>query len=200
MAYGLPILHYLLSQPRPSVKAKRRVQALILAPTRELALQVSSHLNMCLYASESPVKSESADAQMPLGNKLKGKGKDDVAEAESTPSGSRAPPHVSIAAIVGGMSAQKQRRILNRGVDILVATPGRLWDILEDVSVVFQCVTAPPLKLLWKQDDQLAREIKTLKFLVLDEADRMIEAGHFAELEHILRLTLRESQFVFHNI
>ena len=44
------------------------------------------------------------------------------------------PPHVSIAAIVGGMSSQKQRRLLDRGLDILVATPGRLWDILQDVS------------------------------------------------------------------
>jgi ATP-dependent RNA helicase DDX24/MAK5 len=44
------------------------------------------------------------------------------------------------------------------------------------------------------QDDDLAKQIKNLKFLVLDEADRMIEAGHFAELENILRLTLRESK------
>ncbi|KAF8889623.1 P-loop containing nucleoside triphosphate hydrolase protein [Infundibulicybe gibba] len=88
--------------------------------------------------------------------------------------GSKVPPRVSVAAIVGGMSAQKQRRILDRGVDVLVATPGRLWDIMED-------------------DDSLAKEMKHLRFLVLDEADRMIEAGHFAELENILRLTLRES-------
>jgi ATP-dependent RNA helicase DDX24/MAK5 len=44
------------------------------------------------------------------------------------------------------------------------------------------------------QDDSLAKEIKELRFLVLDEADRMIEAGHFAELENILRLTLRENK------
>lgn len=42
------------------------------------------------------------------------------------------------------------------------------------------------------QNDRLASQIKTLKFLVLDEADRMIETGHFAELDNILRLTLRE--------
>lgn len=36
--------------------------------------------------------------------------------------------------------------------------------------------------------------MKSLRFLVLDEADRMIEAGHFAELENILRLTLRENK------
>ncbi len=46
----------------------------------------------------------------------------------------RSPPLVSVAAIVGGMSTQKQRRILERGVDVLVATPGRLWDILEEAS------------------------------------------------------------------
>lgn len=42
----------------------------------------------------------------------------------------------------------------------------------------------------------MAKQIKTLKFLVLDEADRMVEAGHFEELEHILRLTFRQSWFV----
>jgi len=42
----------------------------------------------------------------------------------------------------------------------------------------------------------LASEIKGIKFLVLDEADRMIEAGHFAELDKILRLTLRDAPFV----
>lgn len=42
------------------------------------------------------------------------------------------------------------------------------------------------------QDDNLAKEIKNLRFIVLDEADRMIESGHFDELENILRPTLRE--------
>jgi ATP-dependent RNA helicase DDX24/MAK5 len=46
----------------------------------------------------------------------------------------RLPPPVSVAAIVGGMSAHKQRRVLERGVDVLVATPGRLWDLLEEVE------------------------------------------------------------------
>ncbi|KAJ7634913.1 ATP-dependent RNA helicase [Roridomyces roridus] len=159
LAYGLPILHRLLSDARPSSKAKRQLGALILAPTRELALQVSSHLNECLNSVED------------IG-KTKEKGKEKTKEEAKGP---RSPPLVSVAAIVGGMSAQKQRRILDRGVDVLVATPGRLWDIMED-------------------DDQLAKQVKHLKFLVLDEADRMIETGHFAELENILRLTLRESK------
>jgi ATP-dependent RNA helicase DDX24/MAK5 len=114
LAYGLPILHYLLSQPRPSSSKKRSLKALVLAPTRELALQVSSHLNAMVTSIESS------------------KEKTILEPSTST---KKPPPHVSIAAIVGGMSAQKQRRIIDRGVDVMVATPGRLWDILEDVSL-----------------------------------------------------------------
>ncbi|KAJ7666104.1 ATP-dependent RNA helicase [Mycena polygramma] len=161
LAYGLPILHRLLACAKPSSKRKRQLGALILAPTRELALQVSSHLNACLNTVE-------------IVDEVKRKKSKNKAE-QSEPATARAPPLISVAAIVGGMSSQKQRRILDRGVDVLVATPGRLWDIMED-------------------DDDLAKQVKNLKFLVLDEADRMIEAGHFAELENILRLTLRESK------
>ncbi|TFK19581.1 DEAD-domain-containing protein [Coprinopsis marcescibilis] len=151
LAYGLPILNYLLNQKKPSSKRRRRLRALIIAPTRELALQVTEHLTDILKAS-----------------KLKND------EAEPIAPGNKPPPHVSIAAIVGGMSAQKQKRMLDRGVDILIATPGRLWDILDG-------------------DDDLANEIKQIRFLVLDEADRMVETGHYAELDNILRFTLRQS-------
>lgn len=157
LAYGLPILHRILSHPRLP-RTKRTLQALILAPTRELALQVSDHLNA--FARVIDTKAEQ-DV--------------DLAEAKEKQQKKITPPLVSIAAIVGGMSAQKQRRILDRGVDVLVATPGRLWDILEE-------------------DEGLARQISQLKFLVLDEADRMVEAGHFAEMDNILRLTIRKSQ------
>ncbi|EJD52980.1 DEAD-domain-containing protein [Auricularia subglabra TFB-10046 SS5] len=150
LAYGLPILHHLLTTPRPpKSKGRRPVRALVLAPTRELALQVAAHLKACLV---DPIKKEE--------------------DTDDKPKGPAKPPAVSVAAIVGGMSAQKQRRVLERGVDVLVATPGRLWDILSE-------------------DDALALQIKRLKFLVLDEADRMIQAGHFAELDNILKLTVR---------
>ncbi|KAG2143014.1 ATP-dependent RNA helicase [Suillus clintonianus] len=160
LAYGLPILHSILSHPRLP-RTKRKLQALILAPTRELALQVSDHLNV--FARVIGMKDEQ---EVDLRN----------TEAEEKQHEQKiSPPLVSIAAIVGGMSAQKQRRILDRGVDVLVATPGRLWDILGE-------------------DEGLARQIAQLKFLVLDEADRMVEAGHFAEMDNILRLTVRKSQ------
>ena len=135
LAYGLPILHYLLSQPRPAPGKRRHVRALFLAPTRELALQVSSHLNACL----NPVESNEAESELARkggdrrGNKGKGKAKPESRDVAKKTASRKGPPHVSVAAIVGGMSTQKQRRILDRGVDILVATPGRLWDIMEEV-------------------------------------------------------------------
>jgi len=152
LAYGLPILHHFLSQKRPSSKKRRPLRALVLTPTRELALQVSTHLQEILKASEPTI--------------------------ELKPGQKKPPPHVSIATIVGGMSAQKQRRMLDRGADIIVATPGRLWDMIET-------------------DKQLNTELAHLKFLVLDEADRMIETGHYAELENIVRLTLRSPECVY---
>ncbi|KAI0676448.1 DEAD-domain-containing protein [Trametes maxima] len=180
LAYGLPILHQLLteaySRPIPRSNVRRPVRALILAPTRELAIQVSSHLNACLTpavpeAQETENGSDQAIHNDPAKTQNKGKAK---AKSDAPADKSKHPPLVSVAAIVGGMSAQKQRRILSRGVDVLVATPGRLWDIIQE-------------------DDELANQIENLRFLVLDEADRMIETGHFAELDNILRLTLRKS-------
>ena len=109
----------------PKIKSRRPLRALVLAPTRELALQVSEHLNVCLnYHDIATISSE---------NQKKGKRKVSCKKNEKEPSMPRAPPPVSVAAIVGGMSTQKQGRILERGVDVLVATPGRLWDILEGV-------------------------------------------------------------------
>lgn len=97
--------------------SRRNIKALILAPTRELALQVTDHLKAVLdpepFKKKVHIASEPSDP-----------------ESEARLDG---PPRVSIAAIVGGMSVQKQRRLLNRGVDILVATPGRLWDLIGEV-------------------------------------------------------------------
>lgn len=74
---------------------------------------------------------------------------------------------IEIVSIVGGMSEQKQRRQLaGRGkpVHIVVATPGRLCEMFEDTdNVSFQ-------------------DMSRLKFLVVDEADRIMEEGHYAEV------------------
>jgi ATP-dependent RNA helicase DDX24/MAK5 len=167
LAYGLPILNALLSGPAPPLTGRRPLQALILCPTRELALQVTKHLttlvNIGLGLTKPTttsddsiiVKEEIEDTPLPTSIKKKS-----------------GPPRISIISIVGGLSILKQRRFLTRGADIIVATPGRLWD-------------------LCKEDEELTVGIKGIKFLVVDEADRMIENGHFAELESIVGLTVR---------
>ena len=112
LAYGLPVLHKFLSRrKRPASGTRRPVRALILAPTRELALQISSHLNACLNDVNTPKERVASD----------------------NPKVPKPPPLVSVSAIVGGISPHKQKRILSRGVDVLVATPGRLWDIMQEV-------------------------------------------------------------------
>lgn len=70
-------------------------------------------------------------------------------------------------AIVGGMAVQKQQRLIGKGPDIVVATPGRLWSLLEE-------------------DETFKEMVRGIRFLVLDEADRMLEAGHFKNLDAIL--------------
>lgn len=131
LAYGLPILHRLLQEayarPIPDSKARRPVRALVLAPTRELALQVSSHLNACLNSVDDDAAEPAKKTQAKGKGKGKGKPPNDAANQ------AKPPPLISVAAILGGMSAQKQKRVLARGVDVLVATPGRLWDILQEV-------------------------------------------------------------------
>jgi ATP-dependent RNA helicase DDX24/MAK5 len=153
LAYGLPILQWICENAVEDRQMKLldgveeteegvRLAGLVLAPTRELALQVSKHLEAVIAASSSDEKSRWA----------------------------------SIATLTGGISEEKQKRILlgynGRGADIIVATPGRLWDMC-------------------KSDDVLTKRIKLTRFLVVDEADRMIETGHFAEMENILALVKR---------
>ncbi|NUP88242.1 MAG: DEAD/DEAH box helicase [Candidatus Sumerlaeia bacterium] len=71
-------------------------------------------------------------------------------------------PH---AAIYGGAPIGPQRMALKNGVDLLVATPGRLLDLMERMLIV------------WRD----------LRFLVLDEADRMLDMGFLPDIERILR-------------
>ena len=72
-------------------------------------------------------------------------------------------------AIVGGMSIQKQIRILKFKPTIIVATPGRLWELMND-----------------HVNPYLLKTLPMMDVMVLDEADRMIADGHFKELKDIL--------------
>lgn len=122
LAFGIPILQHIATSRRE----QRCITALIVAPTRELAQQITQHL-----------KALSASTK------------------------------VSIVSITGGMSAEKQIRLLNYVPDVVVATPGRLWDVISG-------------------DEGILSQLKEIAFLVLDEADRVLQAGHFQEVQQIL--------------
>jgi ATP-dependent RNA helicase DeaD len=122
-AFALPILHNFTPQ--------RHVQALILAPTRELALQV-------------------ADSMTEYGKHL----------------------DVRVLAVYGGQPYGPQISRLNRGVDIVVGTPGRLLDLIE----------------------RKALNIKHVGTVVLDEADEMLNMGFIEDVEKILGETPPERQ------
>ncbi|KAE8356453.1 P-loop containing nucleoside triphosphate hydrolase protein [Aspergillus coremiiformis] len=71
-----------------------------------------------------------------------------------------------IALLTGGLSMQKQQRVL-AGADIVIGTPGRVWEVLSS-------------------GQGLIRKMQAIKFLVVDEADRLLSEGHFKEAHEIL--------------
>lgn len=79
-------------------------------------------------------------------------------------SGTPNPPYV--AAVTGGLSVQKQQRQLAKA-DIVIGTPGRLWEVISSTTA-------------------LSDSFKKIKFLVIDEADRLLAEGHFKDAEEIL--------------
>lgn len=76
---------------------------------------------------------------------------------------------VKVVPIVGGMSLQKQERLLKQRPQAIVGTPGRLWELMS-------------------AGEQHLTELHSLSFFVLDEADRMVEKGHFQELQSIMSM------------
>ena len=82
---------------------------------------------------------------------------------------------MKIATVFGGTSLGKNRRDLDRGVDILVATPGRLIDLIE----------------------QGALDLRSVEILVVDEADQMLDLGFIHALKQIVRLLPAKRQSLF---
>ena len=123
LTFALPILNGLLLSP--PAEAGGGVVALVLVPTRELALQVAMHVQ--------------AAAQYV--------------------------PWVKSCVLVGGLSQQKQLRQLAAHPHILIATPGRLCELIVEGEV---------------------KGWQALRYLVLDEADRMVERGLGAEVQKVL--------------
>jgi len=124
-AFALPILHHLLAlSPLQELMAVRPVRALVLVPTRELAVQVQQ--SFVKYAKGTDIR-------------------------------------VGIA--YGGVSIDAQVAVFNAGIDVLIATPGRLLDHLR----------------------QGALSLKQLSVLVFDEADRMLDMGFMDEIQAVLK-------------
>lgn len=92
----------------------------------------------------------------------------------TTKSGLASPP--TTVSVTGGLSLQKQTRQLTQfgGADIVVATPGRLWELLREGRGFVD----------W---------IRSVKFLVFDEADRVLQEGHYQEVEEVLNLLQRDN-------
>ena len=120
LAFGLPLLDHLIANP--GKPAPKTAKALILAPTRELANQISTNL-------------------------------------KGFTEGTR----IKISTVVGGQSINRQVGTLSRGTDILVATPGRLIDLM----------------------DRGAIDLSSVRKLVLDEADQMLDIGFIHALRRI---------------
>ena len=129
LAFGLPLIARLLDLGLR--RTPRRPHALVLVPTRELAMQVSDVLEPLVHV-------------VGLRHKL----------------------------VAGGLSYTTQINALNKGVDILIATPGRLNDLLERGAV----------------------ELDDIRIAVLDEADHMAEMGFLAEITTSLDLIPTDGQ------
>ncbi len=130
--FTLPLLE-LLSRSKKinNEKSKNKVRALILTPTRELAIQVGESVE--LYGRHLPYKS---------------------------------------AVIFGGVKINPQITKLRKGVDIVVATPGRLLDHISQRTV----------------------NLKEVDFFILDEADRMLDMGFINDIKKIIALLPKEKQ------
>ena len=131
-AFTLPMLQLLAAEPAP--KGRRPIRALVLTPTRELAIQIDECCRD--YARYLAVRH---------------------------------------CVIFGGVNQRPQVDALQKGVDLLVATPGRLLDLIGQGYVT----------------------LDTIRFFVLDEADRMLDMGFIHDIRRILPLLPERRQTLF---
>jgi ATP-dependent RNA helicase RhlE len=130
-AFGLPIIEHLMHRTEGNPLISRRPRALVLAPTRELALQVNESL-------------------VGFGRKT----------------------GLRNVAVFGGVGMQPQIDALRRGVHMVVATPGRLIDHMEQGNV----------------------DLSSIEILIVDEADRMMDMGFLPPLRRILSALPKQRQ------
>ena len=131
-AFALPILQRLFNNQEAPKKGKK-IKALIISPTRELAIQIEN--NFKTYSTYT---------------------------------------NLTTSVIFGGAPIEPQKDVLKKGIDILIATPGRLLD-------------------LHKQD---ALNLDYVETLVLDEADLMLDMGFIDDVKKVARLCTSEKQIL----
>ncbi|MFB9326682.1 DEAD/DEAH box helicase [Paenibacillus aurantiacus] len=131
-AFSLPIIHRLSGQARKG--GKRAIRALILTPTRELAIQIMD--NIKAYSQFTDLRA---------------------------------------LVIVGGVPQRPQERDLAYGCDILIATPGRLIDLINQKHV----------------------DLKDVETFVLDEADRMLDMGFIHDVKRVIAKLPAKRQTLF---
>ena len=131
-AFSIPILQQLAL--RETEKGKRKIRALILTPTRELATQIDENIKE--YGSNLDLRS---------------------------------------AVIFGGVNQNNQVKKLQNGIDILVATPGRLLDLISQKYI----------------------SLAHLEIFVLDEADRMLDMGFIHDVKKLLTIIPKKRQTLF---
>jgi len=129
-AFSIPILQNLSKNKIPN----KHIKALILTPTRELAIQIEENINA--YGKYLPLKQ---------------------------------------LVIFGGVKQGNQEAALRKGIDILVATPGRLLDFIAQGII----------------------SLKNLEIFVLDEADRMLDMGFVHDVKRIIKLLPQRRQTLF---
>ncbi|MFW6227269.1 MAG: DEAD/DEAH box helicase [Bacteroidota bacterium] len=132
-AFAIPILQHLYNETTQGSSGKQ-LKALIVTPTRELAIQIEE--NFRNYGKYTGLR---------------------------------------YALVYGGVSQNKQTQALHKGVDILIATPGRLLDLADQGHI----------------------KLNHIKYFVLDEADRMLDMGFIYDVRKIIRLLPSKRQSMF---
>lgn len=130
-AFAVPVIQNIFKEEMKTTESKKPIKALILAPTRELAIQIGE--NFDIYSKYTGITNT---------------------------------------VIFGGVSQNPQTKILKKGVDILIATPGRLLDLVNQRFV----------------------DLNNVRHFILDEADRMLDMGMINDVKRIISKLPKERQ------
>jgi ATP-dependent RNA helicase RhlE len=133
-AFSLPIIQLLQERSDKMAKQPKKIRALILTPTRELAIQIAEQID--IYGKNTQIKQT---------------------------------------VIFGGVGQSPQVAAIRKGVDVLIATPGRLLDLHGQGFI----------------------DLKHLEIFVLDEADRMLDMGFIHDVRRLLKIIPTERQSLF---